>query len=127
MFGKDHNSVLAYVFDQDGKYPPPIAISVDPEQVASFLVMTRNASKVVITDVYDGMELCTLPGGYIDRCSDRDFLSKKLLPILIPMQQGKVKPKLLEVLDFVGQDEFIDWYNKRFNTQLVIKKMNARN
>jgi hypothetical protein len=129
MFGE--NKVLAYIYNDQGKSGPNFVLSTDPTQIASFLVMTRYAKKVVITNLFDEMELCTMRGGFIDRCKDQQFLREKLLPILIPMQLEECSPEPLEIIDWGwsseevdqmgGKNEVIKWYNDQFYTDIIIK------
>ena len=106
MFANGGKKVKAYIYNLKGCCSPPIYIGIDPTQIASFIVKTQKAPKIIITDCLDDFELDTMYG-FVDKCVDKDFLDK-LLDILIPMQEGNVKPEELEILSW-GVNEI---YNK---------------
>ncbi|MCQ4924988.1 hypothetical protein NE686_17945 [Tissierella carlieri] len=103
MFGDGSNRVKAYIYNSEGKYSPPIYISVDPIQIASFIMITQSAPKIVITDISDNFELDTMYG-FVNRCADQKFLDE-LLGVLIPMQEGKTSPNKLNILSWGVSEE----------------------
>lgn len=116
--------VLAYIYDNEGKHSNRIQLKKDPEIIASFLVRTANAYKVVMTDIFDLMFLETLPksGGFLARC-DQSFLPS-LLEHLVPMQQGEVDPPEIDTEEwgndslYITGDEVKEWLNTKFKTNL---------
>ncbi len=88
-------TLKAFIFNQEGRYAPAIVIESEPKQVAGFIVATKDAPKIVITDMSDNLILDTIYG-YVDTCTDQEYLQNKLLPALIPMQKNVCKPPVLK-------------------------------
>ena len=86
------------------------ALVPTPENIASFIMEGGCAYDKTITTPLDMPFLNTF-GFFIDRCADQDFLTKELLPVLVPMQEGEREPievqeiKEPEVLDYVDNTE----------------------
>lgn len=60
-----------------------------PEQVSAF-VMKYQYKNVMLTDLLD-IRLLETAMGFIQFCADQEYLSAKLLPVLVPMQRGEVE------------------------------------
>lgn len=126
QIGLGGNSLKGYIYKEDGRYSFPITIPIDEKQIASFLVRTKNAFKVHLDNHFDLMEIVTLAGsgGFLDKCTDQKYLTEKLLPVLIPMQQGEIEPEELRIVSWggaeeqFGVDEVRKWYNETFGVEL---------
>lgn len=105
MLDNKSDRVKAYIYNEEGQHSPPIYISHDPIQIASFIIKTKDSPRIVITDTMDEFELDTIYG-FIDRCIDQYYLNNQLLDILIPMQEGKLKPHKLNILSWGVNEEF---------------------
>lgn len=70
-----------------------------PEQISAF-IMKYQYDRVVITNYFDEY-LITTNMGFIDYCSDQEYL-KELLPVLVPMQLYEVE--IPEFIPFVPED-----------------------
>ena len=103
MFGNGSNRVKVYIYNSEGKYSPPIYISVDLVQIASFIMKTQSAPKIIITDIMDNFELDTMYG-FVNRCADQKFIDE-LLGVLIPMQEEKISPSKLNILSWGVSEE----------------------
>jgi len=104
MFVDGNDRVKAYIFNREGRYTPAIYISSNSEQVASFIVKTKDSPRVVITNTSDDFELDTMDG-FIDKCIDQEYLVNELLEVLIPMQQGKTQPSKINILAWGVSEE----------------------
>lgn len=62
------------------------------ENIASYIVSHGHMKDIQITTPLDQPFITTF-GMYINKCTDQAFLQQKLLPALIPMQQGETEPK----------------------------------
>lgn len=127
--GAGLNVLRGYIYNQNDRYSPAITIPLEEKQIASFLVRTSGAKKVVFTNFGDEMEIETMPNsnGFLDYCADQEYLREKLLPVLIPMQQGIEKPEEIKVIDWgtseetlqqMGEEGIKNWLNETFQTKL---------
>lgn len=58
------------------------------EQITAFIMKYRYED-TIITDIFDNMEIVTMPGGFIMTCPNQQFLSNELIPYLSPVQMGE--------------------------------------
>lgn len=65
-------------------------VSNTAEQIAAFIMEHKMKLNIRIVNAFDTLELSTSMG-FIDYCGNQDFLKLRLLPVLIPMQQGEVE------------------------------------
>lgn len=80
--------VYGYVYDQKNRHNGKIRMLA--EQVPAFLMQYHEAPKVEIINLFD-LRLVTFSGGFIQYCSDQRYLAEHILPVLVPMQQGKAE------------------------------------
>lgn len=68
-----------------------------PENIAAYLIETkRDAFSGIYT--LDGKCFLTARYGFVDVCPDQDYLREKLLPVLAPIQMGRMPvPRLSQV------------------------------
>lgn len=92
----DYEYLIAYVEGDEGY--ERTAIAANAENIASFLVTNAEKRDIMITTPLDTVFI-TARYGFIDKCTDQEFLMNKLLPVLIPMQQEETEPKPIEVYD----------------------------
>jgi hypothetical protein len=123
MFGNGEEFVKAFIYNKQGYHTPGLTIRREPIQIASFIKVTKEAPKIVITDIDDNLELDTMYG-FINICADQKYLKEELLPILIPMQEGKKKPISFEILDWGASEEnnyakvMIPFIKEKFNVEI---------
>lgn len=92
----DYKYLIGYV-NENGRYEQtPIVATA--ENVASFITATADKEDVTITSPFD-TPFITARYGFIDKCIDQQFLTFELLPVLIPMQQGKIEPRPVEIFN----------------------------
>lgn len=82
------------------------------KSIASFIAVEGLNGDIVITTPLDTMLLKTF-GQFIDKCPDQEFLTKELLPILVPMQKQEAEPETAEeytvdLSELEEADEFED-------------------
>lgn len=83
-----------------------------PENIAAYIATEGRNGNLTILTPWEVPFLTTI-GTFVDRCIDQEFL-QKLLPILIPMQQGEIEPPPVQLYDDAvwaaghgdGEDEF---------------------
>jgi len=80
-------------------------LRVTPKNIAAFIAKnaTLEGNDVQITTPLDTPFLSTY-GGFIDYCSDQEFLRTELLPALIPMQLGDTEPPEVEIIQECEQE-----------------------
>lgn len=99
----DYEYLIGYVDGDEGYERTPIVASA--ENIASFLVINALKEEVMLTTPLDA-PFITARYGFIDKCTDHQYLMNELLPVLIPMQQEETEPKSIEVFDeTLGFDE----------------------
>lgn len=86
------------------------AIHNTADQISAFIMKYR-FQRVMITDIFDVAEIEAM--GFINYCSDQEFLREKLLPTIVPMQQGQseiieFKPYVVYYSDEELKAELID-------------------
>jgi hypothetical protein len=82
----DSNGDYLYGYVEGERYN----VSNTPEQISAFIMKYRYEN-VKIVSIYDIL-LIETSMGFIMYCSDQEYLSTKLLPVLIPMQRNEVEP-----------------------------------
>lgn len=92
----DYEYLIGYV-DGDEDHER-MAIAANAENIASFLVTNAEKRDITITTPLDTVFI-TARYGFIDKCTDQEYLIHKLLPVLIPMQREETEPKPIEVYD----------------------------
>lgn len=99
----EHKYLIGYVNSDKGYERTAIASTA--ENISSFLVTNADKEEVMLTTPLD-TPFISARYGLIDKCPDQQFLIFELLPILIPMQQGKTEPMPIAVYDeALGYDE----------------------
>jgi hypothetical protein len=84
-FGLGVEYVYGYVGDEYvGK------VSIEPEQVAAFIMKFKNAPETKLVNIMDILEMSTL-FGMVFFCRDQAYM-RKLLPVLVPMQMTDKEP-----------------------------------
>ncbi|MCX7923858.1 MAG: hypothetical protein N3B21_17880 [Clostridia bacterium] len=99
----DESKLKAFLINSNGDDTHPIIIPNVPEQIASFVVMTKNANSILI--IGDGGDtILTTSLGFIFNCPNQTWLMEKLYPVLIPMQRGEMDPVKID-MDFSAWQE----------------------
>ena len=92
-----YNTLLAYVYDDNGEYDTVYCFEGSPENISNF-ILTHSLNRVVMTNIGDSFVLSSSVGGFLDRVQDQKFLVEKLHPVIIPKQQGEVEVVPIEFL-----------------------------
>lgn len=121
----NYKDVNGYIFNSEGMHSGPISLKWEPVTISSFIMKSCMASgKILITNMFDMPLLETIPGSFfLDYVDDKEFLSKELLPVLIPMQSGEVEIPSLEAIyveegSGYSNEEAREFINKNFGTSL---------
>jgi hypothetical protein len=96
--------LYAHLYNEKGYHSTALKFDNNTEQIASIIVKTSNCPRIVITDSSDNIVLDTIDG-FVDTIYDQTYLKDHLLPILIPMQEGKIKPSKVHILHWGVSDE----------------------
>lgn len=89
------NPVRAYLYENDGCREYIFANT--PKNIANFLAQHQyDVQRIILTDMLDSL-IVDFKYGFVDRCPDQEFLQKKLLPLLIPLQMGVEEPGEVDV------------------------------
>ncbi|WP_041272557.1 recombinase family protein [Desulfitobacterium hafniense] len=91
----EHPYLVAYS-ERDDIYVPHV-LKVTPKNIAAFIAQstTGEGGDVLITTPSDVAVIST-HDGFIEYCSDQDFLENELLPLLTSMQQGDMEIPAVE-------------------------------
>lgn len=92
----DCEYLIGYVNSDKGYEQTHIVASA--ENIVSFLASNAYTEEVLLTTPLD-TPFISARYGIIDKCTDQQFLMSELLPVLIPMQQGEIEPRPIEVFD----------------------------
>lgn len=84
QLGTEVGFVIGHVRGED-----TILIHDNPVQISAFIMKYR-MQDVIITDLFD-QALIETSMGFLMYCSDQQYLSEYLLPVLVPMQRGEVE------------------------------------
>ena len=92
------NKAIGYMFNEDGMYDKKYYFENTPSNIANFIVQnSRNVC--VVTNTADTLILNSTVEGFVDRCPNQKYLLEELLPVLIPLQTGDVKPQEIEFIE----------------------------
>lgn len=126
--GAGQDYVFAHIFLDEGKHSSGIKISTDAKQIASFIVKTQNAYKVIFTNCLDKPEIITSSKmkGVIEECRDQKFMNVLLEEWTAIRMRGE-EPVEINVLDYgvdketfdkLGEGGIKNWYNDTFGINL---------
>ncbi len=87
--------VVGYVYSEEGR--TQYILKSTPKNIASFIVKNSPLNIIQITTPLDVAFISTR-AGFIEYCSDQEFLKNELLPVLIPMQLGDTEPSEVELV-----------------------------
>lgn len=90
--------VKGYVFCDRNSYEEVVVFENTVENIASFIV-SNFMRKCVVTDIGDNLIVSSVVGGFIDNCTNQDYLIKELHPTIIPMQLGEVEPSEITLVE----------------------------
>lgn len=93
---REAETVIGYVFDDDGRYREKWWFKGTTENLASFIMNNKN-HEVMITDSFDLPVASSLRGGFLDRV--REDLLDELRKEIIPMQMGERKPTQMDFVE----------------------------
>jgi hypothetical protein len=90
----DEKLGYAYVYEKgNGGKHTDYMFNMTPENIANFIGKhAYTADKVILTDMCDRLIVESIYGGFIMNCPNQE-LCKKIIPHLIPIQQGEIEPK----------------------------------
>ncbi|MCG8539536.1 MAG: hypothetical protein MJA82_06315 [Clostridia bacterium] len=111
QFDRYSQKLIVYLYNNNGMHSPKITIKNSISQVASFIKITEKLPQIIIADTCD-IKLLNTMYGFIDICTDEEYLNK-LLPILVPIQKGKQEPIKIEILDW-GTSDYDGYNNHHF-------------
>jgi len=129
----ERKKLTCYIYNKDGFYSTGITIPYTAEQIASFIVLTKDAYSVKMVEPKgDTTEFETFKGqsSYLDYAWDKEFLEDKLLPVLLAIQEDGKKPNPIEVISWNGNVRqstrikyFIENFNVNFSEIPVIERI----
>ena len=98
---QNNNQVIGYVFNKDGFYERKHYFEGTAKNMATF-IMQHQFNETTITDTADTLICTSVPGGFIDKCVDQNFLIKELQPAIIPLQLGdeEIEPLVFEIEEY---------------------------
>lgn len=82
-----------------------LVFEATPQNIAAYLLQNRNDPQVLICTLDYRMFLTTRKG-LVDVCPDQQYLREQILPILVPMKMGKMKPAELVTLPREKVDDY---------------------
>lgn len=96
--------VIGYVFNQPhGRYKEKWYFEGTAEKIALF-IMINKGFEVTITDASDNLVCNSLPGGFIDICTNQEFLRRELLPCILTEQYKNTRLEFEETEDRVMKE-----------------------
>ena len=102
MENSPYLEVIGHVLNDFGVYKDKYYFEGTPKNICNFILMHEN-NTVIITDKLDRLIINSLPGGFIDRCPDQQYLTNEIMPVMLPLQMGEVD---LEEIEFIQSEEY---------------------